>query len=129
MKLTHAVLTAAIAGGLMAQSAWAGSGAARGASVHSWAITPLIVKRSPNIGYLQHFNLYIDGVRVATLGYGRRYEGTITPGLHFVTIKQMPHLNDAWPFTQQWIRVRPGQTNVFTASWTDGGTRIRLEES
>ena len=129
MKLSHSLLTAVVAGGLMAQSALAGSGEARQASGHSGASTPLIVKRSPNIGYLQHFSLYIDGVRVATLGYGRRYEGTITPGLHFVTIKQMPHLNDAWPYTQQWIRVRPGQTNVFTASWSHGGTRIYLEES
>jgi hypothetical protein len=129
MKLTHALLMAVIAGGLMVQSALAGSGEARRTSRYSEATTPLIVKRSPNIGYLQHFNLYIDGVRVATLGYGRSYEGTITPGLHFVTIKQMPHLNDAWPFTQQWIRVRPGETNVFTASWSHGGTRIYLQES
>jgi len=129
MKLKHALVTAVVAGGLMAQSAFAGTGEGRHASAYSGASTPLIVKRSPNIGYLQHFNLYIDGVRVATLGYGRMYEGTISPGLHFVTIKQMPHLNDAWPYTQQWIRVRPGQTNVFTASWSHGGTRIYLQES
>ena len=129
MKLTHALLTTVVAGGLMAQSAWAGSGEARQASGYLGATTPLIVKRSPNIGFLQHFNLYIDGVRVATLGYGRMYQGTITPGLHFVTIKQMPHLNDAWPYSQQWIRVRPGQTNVFTASWSHGGTRILLGQS
>ncbi len=129
MKLTNALLAAGIAAGLMVQSALAGTGEPRHAPRYSEASTSLIVKRSPNIGYLQHFNLYIDGVRVATLGYGRNYQGTITPGLHFVTIKQMPHLNDAWPYTQQWIRVRPGQTNVFTASWRHGGTRIFLEES
>ena len=89
---------------------------------------PLIVKRSPNIGTDQHFNLFIDGVRVASLGYGRKYEGVIAPGLHFVTVKQVPHLNDAYPYSQQWIRVQPGQANVFTATWIDSGTIIQLQE-
>lgn len=116
---------AAIAAGFAAGPALAGSGEA--ATVRTGA--PIIVKRSPNIGFNQQFNLYIDGVRVASLGYGRQYEGVAPAGLHLVTIKQMPHLNDAWPYSQQWIRVAPGRTNVFTATWRDGGTRIRLEGS
>jgi hypothetical protein len=119
----------AIAGGLAAGPAQAGSGEVQRAWSHPKIGEPVIVKRSPNIGYQQHFNLYIDGVRVATLGYGRQYEGFVPAGVHLVKIKQMPHLNDAWPYSEQWIRIVPGRTNVFTAAWRDGGTRIRLVES
>lgn len=129
MKLSLGLLGAAIAVGFTGASALAGAGATASGGFYSRASAPLVVKRSPNIGYQQHFNLYIDGVRVASLGYGRTYEGVVATGLHLVTVKQMPHLNDAWPYSQQWIRVLPGRTNVFTATWRDGGTRIRLEGS
>ncbi len=125
MKLSLAVLAAAIAAGCMISPVQAGSGAASAARTSA----PLIVKRSPSIGYFQHFNLYIDGVRVASLSYGGIYKGIVSTGLHLVTIKQMPDLNDAWPYSQQWIRIVPGRTNTFTATWRDGGTRIRLEGS
>jgi hypothetical protein len=116
----------AIAGTLAAGSTLAGSGGVQRAWSHPRANGHVIVKRSPNIGYEQHFNLYIDGVRVATLGYGRQYEGFVPPGRHLITIKQMPDLNDAWSYSQQWIQIAPDRTNVFTAAWREGGTRIRL---
>ena len=129
MKLSHALMITAIAGGLAAGPAQAGSGEVQRAWSHSRAGGHVIVKRSPNIGFQQHFNLYIDGVRVATLGYGRQYDGFVPAGRHLITIKQMPDLNDAWPYSQQWIQIVPGRTNVFTAAWRDGGTRIWLIES
>ena len=122
-------MIAAIAGGLAAGPAQAGSGEVQPALSHRGSSEPVIVKRSPNMGFQQHFNLYIDGVWVVTLGYGRQYEGFLPAGRHLITIKHMPHLNDAWPYSQQWIRIVPGRTNVFTAAWTEGGTRIRLLES
>ena len=126
MKIARLLMIAAVAVGIAADSARAGNGAP---PQGSQATTQLVVLRSPNIGYPTHFNLYIDGVRVANLGYGMRYEGAITPGLHLVTIKHMPHLDGAYPYSQQWIRVVAGRQNVFTAAWRDGGSRIRLEGS
>jgi hypothetical protein len=128
MKLSHALLITAIVGGFAAGTARAGSGEAR-TSFHSGANSNLVIKRAANFGNLSNINLYIDGNRVAILGYGRSYEGVLPPGVHFVTMKQTPHLNDAYPFSQQWIRLAPGRTSVFTAIWRDGGTRIALEES
>jgi len=128
MKLSRLLLIAAIGSAVAIESAHAGSGGSGQVSAASQAATQLIIIRSPNIGYPTHFNIYIDGVRVTNLGYGMRYEGTITPGLHLVTIKHMPHLDGAYPFSQQWIRIVPGRPNVFTAAWRDGGSRIRLSE-
>ena len=50
----------------------------------------------------------------------------VPPGDHLIRIKQMPHWNDAYPYSEQWIRVAQDRPNVFTATWTDGGTRISL---
>jgi len=127
MKISHVLLIAAIASGIAVDSALGGNGAQ--GSTAAQASAQLVILRSPNIGYPTHFNLYIDGVRVANLGYGMRYEGAVTPGLHLITIKHMPHLDGAYPFSQQWIRVVPGRSNVFTAAWRDGGSRLRLEGS
>ena len=129
MKLSHALLITAIACGLAAGSSQAGAGGAPRASSYSGADTRLVIKRAANFGNQSNITLYIDGYRVAVLGYGRSYEGVLSPGLHFVTMKQTPHLNDAYPFSQQWIRVAPGRTSVFTAFWRGGGTRIALVES
>ncbi len=52
--------------------------------------------------------MFIDGRRVATLGYGRNFKGVLPAGMHLVTVQQTPHLNDAYPYSQQWIRLRPG---------------------
>ena len=130
MKLSHALLITAIACGLAAGSAQAGAGGTpRAWSSHSGANTHLVIKRAPNFGNQSNINVFIDGYRVAILGYGRSYEGVLPPGRHFVTMQQTPHLNDAYPFSQQWIRLTPGRTSVFTAIWRGGGTRIALEGS
>jgi hypothetical protein len=129
MKLSHALLVTAIVCGLAPGLARAGSSAAPRSSVRSEANTRLIIKRAPNFGNLTQLNLYIDGRHVASFGYGRRYEGMLPAGDYVVTMKQTPHLNDAYPFSQQQIKVVPGRTNVFTAFWRDGGERIVLERS
>ena len=89
--------------------------------------TRMIVRRAPNFGNDTALNLYIDGRHVASFTYGRHYEGMLPPGDHLVTMMQTPHVNDAYPYSEQWIRVVPGRTNVFTAFWVDGGARIELD--
>jgi hypothetical protein len=129
MKLLQAVLITGIVCSLGAIPARAGAGGGSRASFHSGANTHLVIKRAANFGNDSHFNIYIDGTWVANLSYGRSYHGILPSGDHLVTIKQMPHLNDAYPFSQQRIRLAPGATSVFTAIWRGGGTRIALEES
>jgi hypothetical protein len=126
MKVSRALLITASVCCLATGSARAGSGRE---SFNSRANAQFVIKRAANFGNESNISLYIDGNRVATLSYGRTYEGMLPPGRHFVTLKQTPHLNDAYPFSQQWIRLRPGRISVFTAIWRGGGTRIALEES
>ncbi len=125
MKLSHTLLTAAIACGLTAGSASAGSSGIERSSFRPE--TRLIVKRAPNFGNDTALNLYIDGRHVASFTYGRHYEGMLPAGDYLVTMRQTPHLSDAYPYSEQWIRVVPGRTNVFTAFWVDGGARIELD--
>ena len=125
MKLSRLLLIGAIACGLAVDSARAGSGA----HAYSAPDAQIVILRSPNIGYSTHFNIYIDGVRVANLGYGMKYEGVVAPGRHFITIKHMPHLDGAYSFSQQWITVAAGHPNIFVAGWRDGGSRILLAGS
>lgn len=129
MKLSHILLITAITCGLTAESAWAGSGAAPGSSFRPEANGRLIIWRAPNFGNPTQLNLYLDGKHLASFGYGRHYDGVLPAGDYLVTMQQTPHLNDAYPFSQQRIRVVPGRTNAFTAFWTDGGARIVLKGS
>jgi len=124
MKISRVLLIAAIAGGLAVDSV---HGRNAGPAQSSDSNTQLVILRSPNIGYPTHFNIFVDGVRVANLGYGMKYKGAVTPGLHLITIKHMPHLDGAYPFSQQWIRIVSGRPNVFTAAWRFGGSRIWLQ--
>ena len=125
MKLLHTLLMAAIACGLTAGSVSAGSGGIGRSSFQPE--TRMIVRRAPNFGNDTALNLYIDGRHVASFTYGRHYEGMLPPGDHLVTMMQTPHVNDAYPYSEQWIRVVPGRTNVFTAFWVDAGARIQLD--
>ena len=96
MKISRVLLIAAIACGLAVDSARGGNA---GPAQSSDSNTQLVILRSPNIGYSTHFNIFVDGVRVANLGYGMKYKGAVTPGLHLITIKHMPHLDGAYPFS------------------------------
>jgi hypothetical protein len=129
MKLSHTLLVTAIVCGLAAGSVRAGSDTAPRSSVRPEANARLIIRRAPNFGNPTQLNLYLDGRHLASFGYGRHYEGVLPAGDYMVTMQQTPHLNDAYPFSQQRIRVVPGRTNVFTAFWTDGGARIVLKGS
>jgi hypothetical protein len=127
MKISHLLIAAAVACGFAATPVQAGSGESSRGSFRSNGSAHLVIERAPDFGTEEHFNLYIDGRYVATIGYNQRYEGFFPPGDHIATIKQMPHLNDAYPFTHTRIRLVAGRTNVFTATWRNGGENAVLE--
>ena len=69
-------------------------------------------------------NVSIDGKHVATVGTGRSYTGSMSPGPHVVSVMVEPNELNLTP-TQKKITVQTGQTYTFTASW-QGDTLVLL---
>jgi hypothetical protein len=79
----------------------------------------LIVYRDPGLGNFLIAHLHVDGVPVATIGYGRTYEGFLSPGRHVLSL--LPTPNPKWPTPSSMILdVRSGQTYSFTAIGDSG---------
>src|SRR6266850_7388572 len=130
MKILHGLLVVAVACSLAASTAQAGSGATTSRAASHGESADLIVKRAANFGNEEHFNLFIDGLYAANVGYGRRYEARLSPGEHVVTIQPVPNFGgNGARFAHQRIRLAPGRTSTFTVVWTDGGERPVLVKS
>ena len=79
----------------------------------------LIVRRDPGLGNYLIVHLRVDGVLVATIGYGRTYEGFLPPGRHVLSL--LPTPNPKWPTPSAMILdVQSGQTYSFTAIGNSG---------
>jgi len=79
----------------------------------------LIVRRDPALGNFLIAHLRVDGVRVAAIGYGRTYEGFLTPGRHVLSL--LPTPNPKWPTAPGMILdARSGETYTFTAIGDSG---------
>ena len=84
----------------------------------------LIVYRDPGLGNFLIAHLHIDGVPVAAIGYGRTYEGFLSPGRHVLSL--LPTPNPKWPTPwQMTLDVRSGQTYTFTAMGDSGYLVLR----
>ncbi len=129
MKLFYGLLITAVICCLGANSARAGAGGTSRYSSYAPANASLVIKRSPNFGNETHFNIYIDGIWVDNLSYGETYRGLVPAGEHLIRIKHAPHLNDAYPYSEQRIWLAPGRTSVYTATWTNAGTWIALRST
>jgi hypothetical protein len=82
------------------------------ASARSEDDARLIVARGANFGTVENLNLFIDGVRVANLGYLRSYEAMLPPGRHVLSVT--PSLEYC---THTIVNAKPGRTYAFTAFW------------
>ena len=51
----------------------------------------LIIQRIANLGNFVYVDLYVDGVAVATIGYGNTYEGLPPPGRHVLSVLATPN--------------------------------------
>ncbi|SRR6266550_473694 len=80
----------------------------------------LIIRRIPNLGYNVIVDLYIDGVAVAPIGYGRTYEGFLSSGRHVLSVLPTPSPKWSTPW-QTTLDVRKGQTYSFTAMGDGSG--------
>ena len=83
----------------------------------------LIVRRIPNLGYNVIVDLYVDGVAVAPIGYGRTYEGFLPSGRHVLSVLPTPSPKWSTPW-QMTLDVRKGQTYSFTAMGDGSGHLI-----
>jgi hypothetical protein len=82
----------------------------------------LVIWRLADLGNSIWVDLSIDGVPVASIGYGETYEGFLAPGRHVLSVLSAP--DPKWPTPWQVILdVRPGQTYAFTAI-SDSGKLI-----
>ena len=72
----------------------------------------LIVARGANFGTFENLNLFVDGVRVANLGFLRSYEAVLPPGRHVLSVT--PSLEYC---THTIVNAKPGRTYAFTAFW------------
>jgi hypothetical protein len=84
----------------------------------------LIVRRIPDLGNYVYVDLYVDGVAVAAIGYGRTYEGLLPPGRHVLSVVPTP--SPKWPtLWEMTLDVRSGQTYSFTAEGDSGYLILR----
>ena len=83
----------------------------------------LIVRRIPNLGYNVIVDLYVDGVAVPPIEYGRTYEGLLPAGRHVLSVLPTPSPKWSTPW-QMTLDVRKGQTYSFTAMGDGSGYLI-----
>ena len=79
----------------------------------------LIVRRDPGLGTFLIAHLRVDGVPVATIGYGRTYEGFLPPGRHVLSLLPTPSPKLLSP-SAMILDVRSGETYTFTAIGNSG---------
>ena len=91
------------------------------ASARSEDDARLVVSRAANFGTFQYLNLFVDGVRVANLGFLRSYEAMLPPGRHVLSVT--PSLEYC---THTIVNAKPGRTYAFTARWIND-YQVRLE--
>src|SRR6266513_4448612 len=76
----------------------------------------LIVQRVPSFGWNLAFHLQIDGMPVASIVQGRRFDGWVPAGPHVLTVYKVPYASLSEP-TYATVNVHPGWTYVFIAIW------------
>ena len=79
----------------------------------------LIIRRDPGLGTFLIAHLHVDGVLVGVFGYGRTYEGFLSPGRHVLSLLATP--SPKWPTPLGMILdARSGETYTFTAIGDSG---------
>jgi hypothetical protein len=79
----------------------------------------LIVRRDPALGNFLIVHLRVDGVLVGVFGYGRSFEGFLSPGRHVLSLLATP--SPKWPAPLGMILdARSGETYNFTAIGNSG---------
>jgi hypothetical protein len=86
----------------------------------------LVVHRIADLGNDVIVDLYVDGMPMASIGYGHTYEGCLPPGRYVLSV--LPTPDPRWPTPWQMsLDVRKGQTYSFTAMGDHSGHLILKE--
>jgi len=89
------------------------------ATMSSRSTARLIVNRSADFGLNEVVDLFVDGAKVATLGYNESYQATLPSGKHVLSISTDPKTYPAGKPIAVGINAKPSQTYSFTAVWPD----------
>jgi hypothetical protein len=77
----------------------------------------LSIRRSADFGTDIYLSLFVDGIRVATLGQNEGYEATVRPGRHVLSTMTTPNPYGKTVFSSSDVTMIGGQTYAFTAVW------------
>jgi len=92
------------------------------AAAPSQAPARVFIKRIPNLGTNVIVQLWIDGKPAGSLGYGRTYEGTLTPGRHILAVLATRSLSPIpWEMA---LDAQSGKTYLFTAQGSPSGNLV-----
>ena len=92
------------------------------AAATSQAPARLIIRRMPNLGVNVIVQLWIDGQSAGSFGYGRIYQGSLTPGRHVLGVlatRSRPPI--PWEMS---LNAESGKTYVFTATGSPSGNLV-----
>jgi hypothetical protein len=81
----------------------------------------LIVNRAADFGIADSVNLFVDGSKVAVIGYNASYDAPLVPGKHVLSVTTNPWPPETMP-KQLVITAEPGKAYTFTADWPDSET-------
>jgi hypothetical protein len=85
----------------------------------------VLIYRVANFGENIGLVVSVDGKDVGSFSEGRNYSGYLPAGQHRLTVRPDPNQSGTSP-GQKTLTVQAGQTYVYTAAWSGGGTRLAL---
>jgi hypothetical protein len=85
----------------------------------------VLIYRVANFGENIGLVVSVDGKDVGSFTEGRNYSGYLPAGQHVITARADPHQPGTSP-ARKTLTVQAGQTYVYTAAWSGGGTRLVL---
>ena len=116
------ILSLACAGLILSACETTGPGAASAPPPNSGHV---LIYRVANFGETIGLVVSVDGKDVGTFTEGRNYSGYLPAGQHRLSVRPDPNRAGTRP-GQKTLTVQAGQTYVYTAAWSGGGSRLAL---
>ena len=85
----------------------------------------VLIYRVANFGETLGLVVSVDGKDMGTFTEGRNYSGYLPAGQHTLMARVDPNRGNITP-ARKTLTVQAGQTYVYTAAWSGGGTRLVL---
>ena len=85
----------------------------------------VLIYRVANFGENIGLVVSVDGKDVGSFSQGNNYSGYLPAGQHVLTARPDPNPAGTSP-ARKTVTVQAGQTYVYTAAWSGGGTRLVL---